>query len=480
MSKIKEGSYPPDHPEQAPQARAGAATPVGKVRPMLTVVCDESEGPDESAAAAITGPIAGSALLIDEIVREGARRMLAEALQAEVAVYIERLAGELDEGGRRLVVRNGSHRPREVLTSAGAVEVVAPRVNDRRVDPDTGQRCRFSSAILPAWARKTPKVTEVLPLLYLHGLSSSDFGPALGPFLGSDGGLSAPVITKLTQTWQAEQRAFAQRDLSGVDYVYLWADGIHVNVRLEEHKLCLLVMIGVRADGRKELVALADGYRESVASWADLLRDCARRGMRAPVLAIGDGALGFWGALREVFPTTREQRCWFHKIANVLGALPKSAHPGAKKALAEIWNAEDRAHALNAVRAFEVSYRAKFPKAVAKITDDLDELLAFYDYPAEHWIHLRTTNPIESTFGTVRHRTKVTRGPGSRAAGLAMAFKLIQAAQNRWRAVNAPHLVALVRAGATFINGKLVERPDTPTGTDGPTTLETTQADQTA
>ena len=431
---------------------------------MLTVVPDKSEGRGQAGAvAALTGPIAGSASLIDEIVREGAQRMLAEALRAEVAAYIERFAGELDENGRRLVVRNGSHQPREVLTSAGAIEVVAPRVNDKRVDPDTGQRCRFSSAILPAWARKTPKVTEVLPLLYLHGLSSSDFAPALGQFLGSGAGLSAPVITRLTETWQAEQRAFAARDLSGVDYVYVWADGIHVNVRLEEHKLCLLVMIGVRADGRKELIALADGYRESTESWADLLRDGARRGMRAPVLAIGDGALGFWGALREVFPATREQRCWFHKISNVLGALPKSAHPGAKKALAEIWNAEDRTHALDAVRSFEAAYGAKFPKAVAKITDDLDELLAFYDYPAEHWQHLRTTNPIESTFATVRHRTKITKGPGSRAAGLTMAFKLIEAAQARWRAVNAPHLVALVRAGARFHNGKLVERPDAPT-----------------
>ena len=200
------------------------------------------------------------------------------------------------------MVRNGTHQPREVLTSAGAVEVVAPRVNDRRTDPDTGERRRFSSAILPPWCRKTPKITEVLPLLYLHGLSSGDFVPALGQFLGSSAGLSAPVITKLTETWKAEQRAFAARDLSGVDYVYLWADGIHVNIRLEEHKLCLLVLIGVRADGRKELVALADGYRESTESWADLLRDCARRGMRAPVLAVGDGALGFWGALREVFP----------------------------------------------------------------------------------------------------------------------------------------------------------------------------------
>jgi transposase-like protein len=398
--------------------------------------------------------------LIDDIVREGARRMLAEALQAEVDAYISQFAAERDEHGRRLVVRNGYHDPREVLTSAGAVEVTVPRVNDKRVDPDTGERERFSSAILPPWARKTPKITEVLPLLYLHGLSSGDFIPALGQFLGSAKGLSGPVITKLTEQWQAEQRAFSERDLSTVDYVYLWADGIHVNIRLQEHKLCLLVMIGVRADGRKELIALADGYRESVESWADLLRDAKRRGMHAPVLAAGDGALGFWGALREVFPDTREQRCWFHKIANVLAALPKSAHPGAKKALAEIWNAEDKQHALEAVRAFDATYGAKFPKAATKITDDVEELLAFYDYPAEHWIHLRTTNPIESTFATVRHRTKVTKGPGSRAAGLAMAFKLIESAQSRWRAVNAPHLVALVRAGARFEAGKLVERPE--------------------
>ena len=400
--------------------------------------------------------------MIDEIVRAGARRMLAEALQAEVDAYIAQFVDERDENGRRLVVRNGSHQPREVLTSAGAVEVTAPRVNDRRVDPDTGERARFASAILPAWCRKTPKITEVLPLLYLHGLSTGDFVPALSQFLGSSAGLSAPVITKMTETWTDEQRAFSTRDLSGLDYVYLWVDGVHVNIRLEEHKLCLLVMIGVRTDGRKELVALADGYRESTESWADLLRDCARRGMSAPVLAVGDGALGFWGALREVFPQTREQRCWFHKIANILGALPKSAHPGAKKALAEIWNAEDKNHARTAVKAFEAAYGAKFPKAVAKLTDDLEQLLAFYDYPAEHWIHLRTTNPIESTFATVRHRTKITRGPGSRAAGLAMAFKLIEAAQARWRAVNAPHLVALVRAGATFEAGKLVERPDEP------------------
>jgi transposase-like protein len=418
---------------------------------MLTVVPGDGSGHEEGQD--------GPASLIDEIVREGARRMLAEALQAEVDAYIAAHAAERDENGRRLVVRNGSHQSREVLTSAGAVQVTVPRVNDKRTDPGTGERQRFSSAILPPWARKTPKITEVLPLLYLHGLSSGDFVPALGQFLGSSAGLSAAVITRLTETWKAEQRAFAARDLSGVDYVYLWADGIHVNIRLEEHKLCLLVLIGVRADGRKELITLADGYRESAESWADLLRDAARRGMRAPVLAVGDGALGFWNGLREVFPQAREGRCWFHKTANVLAALPKSAHPGAKKALAQIWNAEDKDHALAAVKAFDAAYGAKFPKAAAKITDDAEELLAFYDYPCEHWVHLRTTNPIESTFATVRHRTKVTKGPGSRAAGLAMAFKLIESAQDRWRAVNAPHLVALVRAGATFINGKLVERP---------------------
>ena len=386
--------------------------------------------------------------------------MLAVALQAEVAAYIDAFVDELDEAGRRLVVRNGHHEPREVTTAAGAVPVRAPRVNDKRVDPSTGQRQRFSSAILPAWARKSPKVAEVLPLLYLHGLSSGDFGPALTQFLGSGAGLSAATITRLTKDWQDEAVAFHKRSLSETDYVYVWVDGIHLKVRLEQDKVCLLVMIGVRADGSKELIALDDGHRESTESWLDLLRSCKRRGMRAPVLAVGDGALGFWAALRQVFPEAREQRCWFHKIANVLNALPKSAQPGAKASLAQIWNAEDKDHAKAAVKAFAADYGAKWPKAVAKITDDLDVLLAFYDYPAEHWIHLRTTNPIESTFATVRLRQRVTKGPGSRAAGIAMAFKLMESAQARWRAVNAPHLVALVRAGATFKNGKLVERDD--------------------
>jgi transposase-like protein len=266
------------------------------------------------------------------------------------------------------------------------------------------------------------------------------------------------VITRLSTQWQAEQRAFAERDLSERDYVYVWADGVHFNVRLEEERLCCLVLVGVRVDGTKELVAIADGYRESTESWADLLRELKRRGMRAPVLAVGDGALGFWGALREVFPATRGQRCWVHKVANVLNALPKSTQPTAKKMLAEIRDAEDRDHAVRAVDAFAHEFAAKWPKAVAKIVDDLESLLAFFDFPAEHWLHLKTTNPIESTFSTVRLRTRVTKGPGSRAAGLAMAFKLIEAAQDRWRAVNGPNLVALVRAGARFEKGVIVER----------------------
>jgi transposase-like protein len=418
---------------------------------MLTVVHDSESANDNDGGA--------DRSLLDEIVRDGARQLLAAALKAEVAAYIDAHSHLVDEAGHRLVVRNGHHDERTVVTAAGGVPVRAPRVNDKRVDADTGERQRFSSTILPAWVRKSRQVSEVLPLLYLHGLSTSDFGPALEQFLGTGAGLSASTITRLTAQWQDEAKAFAARDLSGTDYVYLWVDGIHLKVRLEQEKICLLVMIGVRADGRKELVAISDGYRESTESWADLLRDCRRRGMTDPVLAIGDGALGFWKAVREVFPDTREQRCWWHKQGNVLAALPKSAHRGAIAAMREIYNAEDIDRAQVAVKAFELDYGAKYPKAVAKITDDLDVLLEFYRYPADHWVHLRTTNPIESTFATVRLRQRVTKGPGSRAAGIAMAYKLIDAAQARWRKVNAPELVALVRAGATFHKGKLLERP---------------------
>jgi transposase-like protein len=406
---------------------------------------------DDDARAELGGAL-------DEIVLDGARRMLAAALEAEADDYIACLAGELDERGRRLVVRNGHAEPRTITTAAGRIEVSAPRINDKRVDDETGERCRFRSSIVPPWVRKSPKVAEVLPLMYLHGMSSGDFAPALSGFFGSAAGLSASVVTRLTAQWQSEQRAFAERRLDDRDFVYVWADGVHFNVRLDEDRLCCLVIVGVRGDGTKELVAIADGYRESTESWADLLRDLKRRGMRAPVLAVGDGALGFWGALREVFPATRGQRCWVHKVANVLSALPSSAQPTARRMLVEIRDAEDRDHAVRAVDAFAHEYGAKWPKAVAKIVDDVEPLLAFYDFPAEHWLHLKTTNPIESTFATVRLRTKVTKGPGSRAAGLAMAFKLIEAAQDRWRAVNGPHLVALVRAGARFERGVIVER----------------------
>ncbi|MFD9461160.1 IS256 family transposase [Streptomyces sp. NPDC060027] len=393
--------------------------------------------------------------LIDDIVREVARRILATALEAEVNAYIAELAEHRDEHGSRLVVRNGYHQARKVTTAAGSVEVKVPRVNDKRVDETTGERKRFSSAILPQvpqGQRGAAPALSVRPVLRRLRARPGTLPRQLG-------GLSPATVTRLTEQWQADHVAFGGRDLSTSDYVYVWADGIHLRIRLREAKSCVLVLMGVRADGTKELIAMSDGYRESANSWADLLRDCARRGMRAPVLAVGDGALGFWKALAEVFPSARHLRCWVHKIENVANALPKSAQPGAKKALQEICNAEDRDHALKAVAAFARTYGAKFPKAVKKITDDVDELLAFYDFPAEHWIHLRTMNPIESTFATVRLRTRVTRGAGSPAAALAMAFKLVESAQQRWRAVNAPYLVALVRAGARFERGLLVERP---------------------
>jgi putative transposase len=397
---------------------------------------------------------------LDELAREGARQMLAAALEAEVDAYLDAHAAKRDERGRRLVVRNGHARQREILTAAGAVPVQAPRVNDRRVDPVTGQRVRFRSMLLPPWCRKSPKVAEVLPLLYLHGLSTGDFVAALEGFFGSGAGLSAPVITRLVAAWQADHQAFCQRDLSDRDYVYCWADGVHFRVRLEQVRLCCLVIVGVRADGTKELVAVADGERESTDSWAELLRDLRRRGMRAPVVMVGDGALGLWAALREVFPATRQQRDWVHKVGNVLACLPKAVQAGARKALAEIRDAPDRDSAQRAIQAFAHDYGVKWPKAVAKVCDDAEALLCFFDFPAEHWLHLKTSNPIESTFSSVRLRTRVTKGPGSKAQGLAMAFKLLESAQDRWRAVNGPHLVALVRAGARFEEGVLVERPD--------------------
>ena len=395
--------------------------------------------------------------VLDEIVRDGARRMLAAALEFEVDSYVTAATGERDDKGHALVTRNGKARARTVVTGAGALEIRAPRVNDRRTD-EQSERVRFTSDILPPYARKSPKVSQVLPLLYLHGLSSGDFRPALSEFLGTDAGLSPAAITRLTKAWEAERAEFMAKKLKDKDFVYIWVDGVHFNVRLGDNdRLCCLVMVGCRLDGTKELIAIADGYRESTESWAELLRACKKRGMRAPAVAVGDGALGFWAAVRDVFPETRPQRDWVHKTANVLDCLPKSVQGAAKRAIFEITNAENKDAATHAIRAFADEFGAKWPKAVAKITDDQDALLTFYDFPAEHWKHLRTTNPIESTFAPVRARTNLTKGPGSRAAGLAMVFKLIEAAEGRWRKINGHELVALVRAGAKFVNGKLVE-----------------------
>jgi transposase-like protein len=398
--------------------------------------------------------------LLDEIAREGARRMLVQALEVEVAAYLAGHSEARDEQGHRLVVRNGPARARQVTLGSGTVEVRAPRVNDRRVDEE-GRRQRFTSAILPPYMRRSPKVAEVLPILYLRGLSTGDFQPALESLLGAEAsGLSASSITRMTQEWEADYRAFCRRSLADRDYVYVWVDGIHLRVRLEEDRLCLLVMIGVRPDGTKELIALEDGYRESTESWASLLRSAQGRGMQAPALAVGDGALGFWAAVGEVWPETREQRDWVHKLANVLDKLPKRLQGRAKEALHEVMYAETRKDAEAAIAELADAYGAKYPKAVECLTRDQEKLLSFFDFPAEHWVHLRTSNVVESPFATVRLRQRVTKGPGNRTKGLTMAFKLLEMAQQRWRRLNGSELLPLVRAGARFRDGVLVERTD--------------------
>ena len=387
---------------------------------------------------------------LDELAREGARRMILAALELEVGQYVEKLRHLRDENGHALVVRNGKAEPRTVSLGAGSIKFQAPRVDDRRVDH------RFTSRILPPYMRRSPRLNEALPILYLRGLSTRDFEEAIPVLLGADAaGFSATTITRLLRVWQEEYAGWRKRPLTGKEYVYVWADGVYFNIRLGEDKqLACLVLVGVLPDGSKEVIALEDGYRESTESWLSLLRDLERRGMPAPKLAIGDGALGFWAALRQVYPETEEQRCWVHKIANVLDKLPKRVQPRAKDMLHEIMRAPDRQSALKDIERFAQDFEAKYPKAVDTLTKDQDELLTFFDYPAEHWIHLRTTNPIESTFSTVKARTKKTKGAGSRKAGLAMAFKLLLAAEKRWRKVNAPHLVALVKAGVKFPNGQ--------------------------
>ncbi len=397
-------------------------------------------------------------LSLDEIARAGARRMLQEALEAEVADYVERFQGEQDEHGRSLVVRNGKARTRKITTGAGTFEIESPRVNDKRIDSD-GERMRFASKIIPPYMRKSPKIAELLPLAYLRGLSTGDFREVFSGVLGEDAsGLSSSAITRLTNQWEAEYKTFRRRDLSNREYVYIWADGIHFNVRLEEERLCTLVLIGARKDGTKELIAVEDGYRESADSWAALLRDLKCRGLEPPLLAIADGALGFWKAARDVWPETKEQRCWVHKIRNVLDKLPKSVRSIAKKQLHEIMEAETRENAKKASGEFEEMFSAKYPKAVECLQKDFDKLLTLYEFPAEQWIHIRTTNPIESTFATVRLRQRVTKGAGSRVKALTMAFKLMEMAEKRWRRLRGYKQIEKLVSGVRFKDGNEVEQ----------------------
>jgi putative transposase len=395
------------------------------------------------------------AVTLDDLAREGARRMIAAALRAEADEYVAGFVDELGEDGKRLVVRNGRARERRLTIGSGTVPIRAPRVNDQRVDEDTGERKRFSSKILPAYARRSPKVNDVLPVLYLRGLSTGDFRPALEQLLGEDAaGLSPSTISRLCKDWEAEHQRFRTRSLRFHKYAYLFVDGVHVSVRLgEDDRLCLLVVIGVREDGVKELLAVEDGYRESTESWVTVMRDLEQRGLNEPKLVIGDGALGTWAALRDVFPGARRQACWVHKIANVLDALPKRLQPTAKSLLHEMMEAPARRDARGALERFRLEFDAKYPKAVAKLDKDWAHLTAFYDFPAEHWRHLRTSNAIESSFATVKLRTRVTKGAGSKNAALAMAYKLLDAAQQRWRRFNGHELVADVLAGIKYVDG---------------------------
>lgn len=388
---------------------------------------------------------------LDEIAREGARRMLAAALELEVAEYVAHHQGARSECGRRLVVRNGRAQSRKVIIGGMAVPVQAPRVDDQRAGE------RFSSQILPPYLRRSPRLDQVLPLLYLRGLSTGDFAPALAELLGEAAcGFSATNIVRLKEHWEAEYREWRLRDLTGTDYVYVWADGVNFSIRLEEDRLTCLVIVGVRRDGTKELLALEDGYRESEEAWLTLLRSLKRRGLPAPALAVGDGALGFWNALAQVYPATQVQRCWVHKLRNVLDKLPDRLQERAKVLLRQAMYAESEAAAEAAQEVFAAEFGAKHEKAIHCLTEDWEELLTFMRFPAEHWQHLRTSNVIESVFSPAKVRTRKTKGAGSRAAGLAMAYKLVSSAQGRWRKVNAPHLVRLLREGVRFKDGKII------------------------
>ena len=399
----------------------------------------------------------GSRDALTEILREGARRLLAEAVEAEVEAYVTEHAGRRDPRGHRLVVRNGHMPPRTIQTPLGQVAIRQPRINDKRRDAD-GQRIRFTSAILPPYLRRTKTMEELIPWLYLKGISTGQFGEALSILLGQEPpNLSASTICRLNELWRREWQAWSERSLEGKRYVYVWADGVHFNIRLESaenNRMCILVIIGATADGKKELLAISDGYRESEQSWLDVLRELKDRGLTTgPELAVGDGALGFWKALPQVYPQTRQQRCWVHKTANVLTKLPQSQQPQALRDLQSIWMAATETEAQTAFDAFVKDYAAKYPKASECLAKDRENLLAFYDFPAEHWAHIRTTNPIESTFATVRLRTDKTKGSGSRQACLTMVFKLCQLAQRRWHRLRGRELLDDVIKGVRFVDG---------------------------
>ena len=395
---------------------------------------------------------------LEQTLREGARQMLLQAIEAEVTEYVEAHRGEVDGNGRRLVVRNGYAQERTLVTGVGTLEVRAPRVEDKRVD-EQGRKFRFHSQILPPYLRRTKSVEELIPWLYLKGISTGDFSEALEALLGPDApGLSATTVVRLKEVWRQEYASWSKRSLEGQRFVYIWADGIYSNVRLDDERQCLLVVIGALADGRKQLLAVHDGFRESELSWKELLEDLKSRGLKLPPkLAVGDGGLGFWAALRKVYPATREQRCWVHRTVNVLDKLPKSMHGKAKQAMHDIYLAESRQMAEQGLDRFAALYQAKFPKAVECLSKDRESLLAFYDFPAEHWGHLRTTNPIESTFATVRLRQRRTKGCGSREASLTMAFMLARQAERHWRRLNGSEVIVHVLEGKKFKDGVMVQ-----------------------
>ncbi len=395
---------------------------------------------------------------LDELVREGARRMLQSAIDAEVEAFVAMHQDRRNETGKRLVVKNGRLPERELTTGAGPIPLTQGRVRDNTADPD--KRVTFTPSVLPAYLRKTQSIEELIPWLYLKGISTGDFAEALQSLVGERAkGFSANVVVRLKEQWSGEYEQWSKRDLSSKQYVYVWADGIHAKIRLEDDankKQCLLVLMGATADGQKELIAVLDGYRESEQSWSELLLDLKQRGLTtAPKIAVGDGALGFWAALRKVFPETREQRCWVHKTANVLNKMPKSVQPKAKGDLHEIWQTETKEAAEKALDAFYEKFEAKYAAACECLRKDRDELLAFYDFPAEHWSHLRTTNPIESTFATIRLRHRKTKGSGTRRTSLAMMFKLAQSAANKWRRLNCHEKIAFVIEGRSFKDGIL-------------------------